>query len=851
MICPNKNLPEWKALEEAQPASAYYLWDKYQGQVPSNFYTSPDADLYGLESDNLTFDTETLNSVISFIDNIGVKINFTNFTREDALAGIDVFNQTILITDDFSKREKAWEKLPEEAAHWWYKLLKNSELKTELRQLALQSEKFKDLFEQDYGNYNNIDLLTEEAIGQLIAESIKRIETNRATAKDKSFWQKFKDFVNKILGKYKEYQKTPFDTAAEKLLNSDLSELFTLQEMSQMYSDHIGESVFIETDVANDSNVISDIDYSKTFKSLMTRLKKRKRQPTEKTVQKIKDALSKDSKLKTAKLNKDFKELYNVEDIRPSLLSFEKFSQKYQKGIPAKDNLSLDGVKAFDISVYNAVRDLVKEYAPEIITKNTIPYYDFIGFLNEFLEKNYLLNFQVLKGYEDYRVYNTFLDSQTRHRKIGLRFNDEYFQERSHFSHSPLAWGNITYFKSNPSLAEPDSVLIHEIQNDFFERLTDNPVKNANNSVEEIMNLPSLFKGLADNNPELAYSQFKSKIKEIQQLINRDGLQKAIEYYRELIEQTNKEITYGLKINDEFAETLFNFIKPNVVGYYEDIEGNPQQYIQGYKVGEDFDSIIANEFERIESMRDFLKKYGNLILGATFKNMPKSPSQLKFLLNLKIKKAAARDLIIYKNQLLSKYKAKSKLDAADNYDNLPFENFLELYDSVQYNKNFLMGDLARNLKTQTIQKTELWSKYFNPLVHHLIQTVIKEKGRDFKIYFPSHDIVMLSQVQLPNEKTKTPTADLYAGEEDVRQGKVKETGVMYRNMKKVNGVSLEFVDNIPGFVNPVYGYKIDVSKYNYQTPILFGLDKSQKNGPELMPTEDLNLLDVDFEDCNG
>ena len=110
---------------------------------------------------------------------------------------------------------------------------------------------------------------------------------------------------------------------------------------------------------------------------------------------------------------------------------------------------------------------------------------------------------------------------------------------------------------------------------------------------------------------------------------------------------------------------------------------------------------------------------------------------------------------------------------------------------------------------------------------------------------------MLSQVQQPNEKTNTPTADLYAGEEDVRQGKVKETGVMYRNMKKVNGVSLEFVDDIPGFTKPVYGYKIDVSKYNYQTPILFGLDKSQKNSPELMPTEDVNLLDVAFEDCNG
>lgn len=34
--CPNINLPEWKALEAAKPDLAYYLWDKYDGNVPAN-----------------------------------------------------------------------------------------------------------------------------------------------------------------------------------------------------------------------------------------------------------------------------------------------------------------------------------------------------------------------------------------------------------------------------------------------------------------------------------------------------------------------------------------------------------------------------------------------------------------------------------------------------------------------------------------------------------------------------------------------------------------------------------------------------------------------------------------------
>jgi len=36
--CPNKNLPEWKALEKANPELALSIWDKYEGNVPERFF---------------------------------------------------------------------------------------------------------------------------------------------------------------------------------------------------------------------------------------------------------------------------------------------------------------------------------------------------------------------------------------------------------------------------------------------------------------------------------------------------------------------------------------------------------------------------------------------------------------------------------------------------------------------------------------------------------------------------------------------------------------------------------------------------------------------------------------------
>jgi len=38
--CPNKNLDSWKSLVSSRGEDmSYYLWDKYNGQVPKNEYT--------------------------------------------------------------------------------------------------------------------------------------------------------------------------------------------------------------------------------------------------------------------------------------------------------------------------------------------------------------------------------------------------------------------------------------------------------------------------------------------------------------------------------------------------------------------------------------------------------------------------------------------------------------------------------------------------------------------------------------------------------------------------------------------------------------------------------------------
>ena len=79
MICPNKNTPEWKALSKAQPKLAYYLWNKYDGAVPSNYYNSSSFVSYQLPNQQKEYiaSEKTIRDLAARMsDRIGIPVRF-------------------------------------------------------------------------------------------------------------------------------------------------------------------------------------------------------------------------------------------------------------------------------------------------------------------------------------------------------------------------------------------------------------------------------------------------------------------------------------------------------------------------------------------------------------------------------------------------------------------------------------------------------------------------------------------------------------------------------------------------------------------------------------------------------
>lgn len=221
--------------------------------------------LFGLETKDrnvLEFHVNTLNVVSQFLEKAGVQTRFVpTFLAQDgtvvegAIAAANFIQGTVDIIDDVNKRPDAWNKLPEEAAHWWYRLLdQNSPLKDALLQSAKTTHKEVDLRNSLYGKtegaqvISRIDLDTgkyilspirEEAIGQLIAEAIERIQNERGSPADYSFFKAFLEWINKLLsavkaGTSKGLNQDPFEVAAMKILSSDMTELMSWNEYNTL-----------------------------------------------------------------------------------------------------------------------------------------------------------------------------------------------------------------------------------------------------------------------------------------------------------------------------------------------------------------------------------------------------------------------------------------------------------------------------------------------------------------------------------------------------------------------------------------------------------------------------------------
>lgn len=290
-VCPNINSTEWKALEAAVgKLEAFRDFMETNGDIRTpeevlaklqkrslaqkiKLDTFVNDSLFGLDIQNqkqLEFHINTLQVVSQFLENIGIEQRFVSkFLSQDgsvvegAVAAANFIEGTVDIINDLNKgRTEAWNKLPEEAAHWWYRLLKeDSSLKKALWESHQTALKNDELYAGEYGKLvKSSSDLTEESIGQLIAEAIKRIETKNDNASDYSFFKKFLEWINKIVDAFKNTTQDPFEVAAMKILSSDMSDLMTWNEYRKLNNIVNFADVLTEQSVAPvDYTLLTDI----------------------------------------------------------------------------------------------------------------------------------------------------------------------------------------------------------------------------------------------------------------------------------------------------------------------------------------------------------------------------------------------------------------------------------------------------------------------------------------------------------------------------------------------------------------------------------------------------------------
>ena len=674
---------------------------------------------------------------------------------------------------------------------------------------------------------------------------------------------------------------------------------------------------------------------------------------SKKSIQKaIRSVISGGVELKKVKLtNEEIKKLekqnkYTKESA--GLKSFKILAKKYRKqNIALSAPIKLDGVKGPELNILNTVRESIKVDNPKL---KSITAEDFIKEVQVFLGAGFVLGFAQEKEHLLYRVNETFNKREgVKHRKISLRYNDEFFNNRSHFPLSPSAWGNITYFHSNFLNSEktslsaeaalmleidglelldkeeenpqdalaPDAVLIHEIQNDFFEKIRESAKKQDPDKIkiEDYIRIISEIKRY----PVFLMDAFEDVLKEVrdwentgidQSTASEDLTYFKINAYRERVSERvsllgsivsdNRKTLETAKIRKENLKRFLRHLQEiqqsgklnEIVDKYlpEDLtkdirvsrETNADiisDLLQGFNVVLDnnlsetsLDTLLPGEllFESKEVKIKYLQENPqsqisaiSFLRGGTAYQiergssleedrrdlksgkMParvfaKSRKQFAAGLLFKIRKEAIRRIKLDNAQILENLIKNKNFEANNRYASLSDQEIEATFEKLFIEYNSLKQELEKNIKNKrkkieevTKDKNNIEFTYANVLFHKLIQTVIKEKGKNFPIYFTGQQATMLTQ----NSKK---SAALYAGPEEVKKGLAEKVGVMYLALKKIPGIKLQYVEQIPGLQRSgtisweasgtqdrssfTGGYRVDVSGYEETSPLLYQKD---------------------------
>ena len=782
----------------------------------TDFIEQPEEDtdiLYGTDQDlrNLEFNNETLNAINSFVDAIGVDYNLTNFSRNDVLASANFINKTIDIAEDLEKRLKAWNKLPEEAAHWWYRLLRNdSEFKEQLWKLAELSPKRAALEKMSYGNYTDPSMLTEEAIGQIIAESIKRIESGKITAADKSLWTRFLNFIKRVISNFKKESNTPFDIAAAKILASDISDLMTQEEYAALYNqaseELVLENISEQIKKATGTEVIADPS-ELYYKYLTDKKFKTQSRFLKKTIDKLKESVQSYNNEPIKEFTENELKSLNFADVTLTFQSKVELFRKYKQGIALASVLKLDGVKKQELEIINTVREAIKKEQP---TLKTISVEDFANEVEIYINTEYKLKTRKLDRHLTYRINNTFdlkkQEVEPQHMKIGIHLNNEYFVNGGHFDKNPFAWYNLTPFNYSKTENKINSVLLHEIQTDFLDTLS-----NSGSNLDLAQQLLALkvikndiyfqdFKlEIAENKTynNSIYNKYEHKIETLKDLYNDSITQ--IDLYPEQIEnfeisidnqyKTARALEHTFHSNkefwEEFANAYFSIGKEDPVKKADTIllyTGKIYSYLQTNFGFEENNLNEQNDETLIESVRsklsynvaDMDKIYSYLIdkVYSYLKASVKSKFNVQhYLKNLKRPAGVTQEIYrtkgLVKSTWLNLFKAKKFTERYNLMKNLSEENFKIIYENLLKNQKLLSGLVLDDfLDDQTESKLDYYKEftdiYLTPTFHHAIQAARASKNPNVDIRFSGGKATLLTQ-------GNSVTAELYAGPEEVEK----------------------------------------------------------------------------------
>ena len=820
--------------------------------------------LFSMKEDEQNFHINTLNKLLDFTDSLGIGVELTPAIYdvnknivENARAAANFVNGTIEILDD-DMRASNWNALPEETAHWWYRLLNNnSSLKKELIKSYKTRDKAMSLYQ--YEDIYDKESLTEEAIGQLIAEEIANIENS-------TFIDKFIQWVKDVIKKLVDGQSNPHRVAALRILNADKSDLLSLEDYQNLQSDINSINIVNEETVAT---IPKKYQKHRKFVKESTILKDLKLIDIDMLVNDQSDPLSiaksevksveRQFEIKTQKFKKLKPTQQTYKPTQVVLASSDKLIDKFKNNkISTKNKLKVDGISKKELDIYNeALRSLsetnksvtVNQLVEEAIDLvNTARVYAF----GEILEQ-----------------FNTYNSNQFKypinHKRIGILLNNAVYLSNYHGT-VPSAWGSLTNLGNG-------SFMIHEIQSDMYEDLKLEPI-NYNRIESAIINM--LDQRNLNNNSKLDNSKVNEIIKDtystnVLQRIVLDIVQPISIFSRikeqrslaEAINESSEESIERLNVNIEEAYRFRRIIRDiNAKQLYKEYIKDPSKRIGLYNLdlkdkGYSKETVdFFNEF--INKLRSGTVDFMGLSIKYKALNAIKNErSREKYVANVNEK--AINEFI---NSLIQNKQRKllnnKNAEYWKNIDDLSEHDKIKLIDNIQedfkvYKNKFLevveklrpesvkdklsieeqkkeIKKLIEDSKSKTLEKEKKFKKfsegqleYFTPLVHHLIQTHIKENGKETPLYFAGEELTYEAQ------QSKSSSA-IYTGPEEVNKngGKI---GPLFKLMKKIKGIELEYVKDVGATKKSAGGYKINLSNYHYDQPILYSLKpkKQEKN----------------------